>query len=34
MGVLPGLLMERGQRKGIYFPLFKGRSCKRFGEKP
>lgn len=33
-GALPGLLMEKGQRKGIDFPLFKGWSCKGFGEKP
>lgn len=33
-GALPGLLMETGQRKGIYFPLFKGWRCKGFGEKP
>lgn len=33
VGALPGLLMGRGQRKGIYFPLFKGWSWKGLGEK-
>jgi len=29
-----GLLLGWGRRKGIYFPLFKGWSCKRFGGNP